>query len=341
MNKKNSYFFAEKIIDWYTEQKRNLPWRNTKDPYKVWLSEIILQQTRVAQGLPYYNRFVENFPTVKRLAEAKEQDVLRLWQGLGYYSRARNLHKCAKVVVASGCTFPDNFLDLRKLPGVGDYTAAAIASFCFDEAVPVVDGNVYRVLARVFNIDVPIQTPKARQTFFDKAKQEMPVEQAATFNQAIMEFGALQCVPKNPNCENCVLKKKCEAWQHQRVEQLPVKEKKSKTRNRYFYYLVKKKGKTIYMKQRIEKDIWHGLYDFELVETEKEKKEKELVAKYNPQKISKVYKHLLSHQTIYARFMLTSNVNKPQGKAYTLKQIEALPKPRLILQYLQDEEILE
>lgn len=343
MNKKSSYFFAEKIIDWYTEQKRNLPWRNTKDPYKVWLSEVILQQTRVAQGLPYYQRFLESFPTIELLAKAPEKEVLRLWQGLGYYSRARNLHKCAKAIVEQGGVFPNNFLSLKKLPGVGDYTAAAIASFCFDEAVPVVDGNVYRVLSRVFNLDTPIQTPGAKKTFFEKAKNEMPPEQAATFNQAIMEFGALQCVPKNPDCETCVLKKNCEAYQLKRVALLPVKQKKTKIRKRYFYYLVKRQGKKYRLKQRNEKDIWQGLYDFDLVETQKEKSIQSLQEEFKPEKISDVYKHLLTHQTIYARFLeIHDEENKnTTTQLFGVKQLEDLPKPKLIVQYLKDEGILD
>lgn len=336
MVKKQRLTFAKKIIDWYHQQKRNLPWRETKDPYKVWLSEIILQQTRVAQGLPYYNRFVENFPTIKSLAAATEQDVLRLWQGLGYYSRARNLHKCAKEVVAKGGVFPNNFMDLKKLPGIGNYTAAAIASFCFDEAVPVVDGNVYRVLSRVFDIDVPIQTPKAQQTFFEKARQQMPPELAATFNQAMMEFGALQCVPKNPDCENCVLKRLCVAKASDKVELLPVKEKKIKVKQRYFYYLVHQEEGKMQLKQRQERDIWQGLYDFDLIESKEEMKEEVLLKKYKARGVSKIYKHVLTHQIIYARFVLIEKKPQKTFNMYTKREIEKLPKPKLISQYLYD-----
>ena len=197
--------FSKALISWYLQNKRNLPWRNTKNPYHIWLSEIILQQTRVAQGLPYYLKFTEAFPTVESLANADEEQVLKLWQGLGYYSRARNLHETAKNITQNfNGTFPKNYLELKKLKGVGDYTAAAIASFSYEENIAVVDGNVYRVLARYFGLDLDISQPKTKKTFQELADNLLPKGQASVFNQAIMEFGALQCVPKNPVCDTCI-----------------------------------------------------------------------------------------------------------------------------------------
>jgi A/G-specific adenine glycosylase len=332
--------FSKKIISWYQENKRELPWRSTKDPYKVWLSEIILQQTRVSQGLPYYNRFVEKYPTVQHLANAPEQEVLRLWQGLGYYSRARNLHKCAKHVMADYAgSFPNLFEGLKKLPGIGDYTAAAIASFSFKEVVPVVDGNVYRVLARVFGIDTSINSPKAKKEFFELAQRLISTEQPDIFNQAVMEFGALHCTPQNPGCDECPFSKQCVAKTRNLQKQLPVKEKKIKVRKRYFYYRVYQQDKKLALNMREGKDIWHGLYDFDLVESEKPLTKVGLEKKSGKKKfeISEEYKHVLSHQVIYARFILLST--KPKNKDlqfFTLKKIGELPKPVLISKFLKD-----
>ena len=211
--------FSNSLTAWYLQNKRDLPWRNTTDPYKIWLSEIMLQQTRVAQGLPYFLRFIESFPTVFDLANASEEEVLKLWQGLGYYSRARNLHATAKIIANDyGGDFPNNFKELLKLKGVGDYTAAAIASFSFNEVIPVVDGNVYRVLARYFDIETNIALPKAKKEFFELASELISKENPALFNQAIMEFGALQCVPQNPDCSKCVLNSSCLGLQKKKVE---------------------------------------------------------------------------------------------------------------------------
>lgn len=261
--------FSKLLIKWYLQNKRDLPWRNTQNPYFIWLSEIMLQQTRVAQGMPYFLAFTEAFPTVFDLAQASEQDVLKLWQGLGYYSRARNLHKTAQTVAFEhNGVFPDNYAGLLQLKGVGDYTAAAIASFVNNEAVPVVDGNVFRVLSRVFDITTDISDASAKKEFKVLALALMPKDNPAVFNQAIMEFGALQCVPKNPDCKVCVMNSGCLALHKGKVGQLPVKSKKVKVSNRYFNYLIFEddQQKTM-IQQRTGKGIWHNLYEFPLIET--------------------------------------------------------------------------
>jgi A/G-specific adenine glycosylase len=263
--------FSKTLIQWYLQNKRDLPWRNDINPYTIWLSEIMLQQTRVAQGLPYFLRFTSAFPTVFDLANAEEEEVLKLWQGLGYYSRARNLHKTAKQIAFEfNGEFPKNYSELLHLKGIGDYTAAAIASFAYNENVPVVDGNVFRVLSRYFDVETNIASSGAKKEFTHLAAELLPKGQANIFNQAIMEFGALQCVPKNPDCGNCIFNDSCLALQKKKVAQLPVKSKKTKVTNRYFNYLVfsDETNKTIICK-RIQKGIWHNLYEFPLLETEK------------------------------------------------------------------------
>jgi len=272
--------FSNLLIQWYLQNKRELPWRKTSDPYKIWLSEIMLQQTRVAQGTPYFLSFTTAFPTVFDLAAANEEQVLKLWQGLGYYSRARNLHKTAQYVAneLSGI-FPDNYNDLLKLKGIGEYTAAAIASFSYNEVVPVVDGNVFRVLSRYFNIETDIAAASAKKEFAALAFELMPKDtrggaelseaNPALFNQAIMEFGALQCVPKSPNCSICIFNSSCAALQKKKVDQLPVKSKKLKVRNRFFNYLVvSDDNDNTIIQKRTAKGIWHNLYEFPLIETD-------------------------------------------------------------------------
>jgi len=264
--------FSNSLITWYLDHKRDLPWRETRDPYFIWLSEIMLQQTRVAQGLPFYLSFVKAFPTVFDLASADEERVLKLWQGLGYYSRARNLHHTAKhVAFERNGIFPENYESLLKLKGVGEYTAAAIASFSKDEAVPVVDGNVFRVLARYFGIETDIASAVAKKEFTALAFELMPKKTPALFNQAIMEFGALQCVPKSPVCTICPLNSSCFALQKGVVNQLPVKSKKAKVRHRFFNYLIVSDDneKTVIQK-RTAKGIWHNLYEFPLIESDTE-----------------------------------------------------------------------
>ena len=308
--------FSNVLIQWYLQNKRDLPWRNTTNPYPIWLSEIMLQQTRVAQGMPYFLSFTTAFPTVFDLAKANEEHVLKLWQGLGYYSRARNLHKTAQHIAfdLSGI-FPGNYNDLLHLKGVGEYTAAAIASFSYNEAVPVVDGNVFRVLSRYFDIDIDIAQASAKKQFAALAFELMPKDNPATFNQAIMEFGALQCVPKSPNCSSCVFNESCAALQKNKVDQLPVKSKKIKVRNRYFNYLVvADEMQNTIIQKRTDKGIWHNLYEFPLIETEKEEdfdyvseavqgdyfKDNAVISmlEYNEKSII----HKLSHQHLHIKF---------------------------------------
>ena len=308
--------FSKALIQWYLQNKRDLPWRNNTNPYTIWLSEIMLQQTRVAQGLPYYLRFTSAFPTVFDLANADEEEVLKLWQGLGYYSRARNLHKTAKYIAfEQNGEFPKTYSALLHLKGIGEYTAAAIASFAYNESVPVVDGNVYRVLSRYFDIETDIASAGAKKEFTHLAAELLPKGSANIFNQAIMEFGALQCVPRNPDCGICVFNDSCLALQQKKVAQLPVKSKKLKVAKRYFNYLVfsDENNKTLICK-RTQKGIWHNLYEFPLLETEiaqndmavleliqnqnfvkNEIKEMQL---YNPTAIV----HKLSHQHLEIKF---------------------------------------
>lgn len=307
--------FTDEIIDWYTRNKRELPWRETQDAYKIWLSEIILQQTRVNQGLPYYVNFVDKFPDVFELANAPIDDVLKLWQGLGYYSRARNMHLAAKKVVADfGGKFPDTYEKLLKLQGIGKYTAAAIASIAYNEAVAVVDGNVYRVLARYFGIDTPIDSTEGIKTFNALANEILEKENPAIYNQAIMEFGALYCKPQNPDCQNCIFSTTCKAFADKTVNLLPVKSKKTSIKKRYFNYLYFDKPGFTYLQKRLEKDIWAGLYEFPLLETEKPVINKnqlknttgfeDIVERQNIRFIKKSFQtvHKLSHRDIEAVF---------------------------------------
>jgi A/G-specific adenine glycosylase len=306
--------FAAQLIQWYRQNKRDLPWRNTRNAYHIWLSEIILQQTRVAQGMPYYLNFIKTFPTVTHLANAHEDSVLKLWQGLGYYSRARNLHFTAKEIVKKHKgVFPEEHADILALKGIGAYTAAAIASFAFDKPHAVVDGNVYRVLARVFGMDTPIDSVKGKKEFAALAQELLLKKNPAEYNQGIMEFGAVQCVPQNPNCASCCLVAICEARRQSKVELLPVKEKKTKQRSRYFNYLVVEHGENTLIQQRGAGDIWQGLFEFPLIETEKDISEKKLMQSKDWKKlfekdklrikhISTYHKHILSHQILQARF---------------------------------------
>jgi A/G-specific adenine glycosylase len=266
MQKSSIHPFSATIMAWYTDHQRELPWRQTKDPYAIWLSEIILQQTRVAQGLPYYERLLAAFPTVCDLAEAPEASLLRLWQGLGYYSRARNLQKAAQLVMRDfNGSFPRTYEDIITLPGVGPYTAAAIASFAFDEAKAVVDGNVFRVLSRVFAVETDIASSAARGVFTELAQSLIPTEDPAGFNQAIMEFGALQCTP-SPDCSICPLRISCAAFNEKRVNELPIKSKKTKVKEIQMDYLIIEQNGQILVRERVENGIWKGLWEFYLIE---------------------------------------------------------------------------
>jgi len=343
-------YFSDKIVEWYLDNKRPLPWRNTTDPYLIWLSEVILQQTRVNQGLPYYLAFIRTFPSVHDLARAPEQQVLRLWQGLGYYTRARNLHKCAKAVVdLHNGKFPTTYDDLLKLPGVGDYTAAAIASFSFGQGVAVLDGNVFRVLSRIFGIDTPINSPEGKKEFTRLANELLSKKSPALHNQAAMEFGAMLCTPRNPQCPDCPFESSCFAYRHNLAETLPVKNRKLKSKRRYFFYLVVERNKSLLMKKRQEKDIWHGLFDFVLIEKEKPVNPEKLIAensrwfrKAQTLQVSKPYKHVLTHQTIHCRFIHLAagpsySLKDPGLAFYSPEQVAELPKPALISRFLAEQ----
>lgn len=344
--------FSNLIIDWYHDNQRNLPWRETSDPYKIWLSEIILQQTRVNQGLPYYTKFISQYPTVYDLAKAPADEVMRLWQGLGYYSRARNLHDCAKSVVKNyNGEFPNTYKELLKLKGIGKYTGAAIASFAFQQAVPVVDGNVFRVLARFFEIQDDIAQPKTFTKFFDIAKELIPEKKPASFNQALMELGAMVCKPKNPSCDICPLAQECLARIKAKQSELPVKKKKIKIKNRFLYYLIWQKEEKLAMKKRGPNDIWQGLFDFELIETKDALTTQEILEQVNKKydrtevvEISEPIKHILSHQRLEAVFIelnpIDENIlNESSLQYFTKEEVEKLPKPRLIEKYLTSKNI--
>lgn len=310
--------FVAELLAWYRKNKRNLPWRGTKDPYKVWLSEIILQQTRVDQGMAYYHAFTEKYPTVQALAEATEDQVLKTWEGLGYYSRARNLHFTArKVAKELGGNFPASHAGLLELKGIGDYTASAISSICFGEVQPVVDGNVYRFLSRYFGIKTPIDSTKGKKEFRAVAEELIPKKDPGTFNQAMMEFGARQCKPANPDCGECVFRLSCVALKKKLVTTLPIKEKKTKVTDRYFYYLVIKNGKNTFIKQREGKGIWQGLFEFPVMETEKRVDPKSAMKsvawkklvdgmKLDVKNISSEHIHILSHQKLHIRFVVAA-----------------------------------
>ena len=306
---------GEILIDWYLEHKRSLPWRETTDPYQIWISEIILQQTRVAQGLAYFNRFMERFPNVQALAMAEEDEVMKYWQGLGYYSRARNLHVAAKEIVNRwGGVFSSVYQDVLALKGIGEYTAAAICSFAWKQPYAVVDGNVYRVLSRLFGLEIPIDCSQGKKEFAELAQIVLNKKQPDLYNQAIMEFGALQCIPKSPDCLACPLQERCSACAMGKVEQLPVKVGKIVIKPRYFNYLHIRRGNVHLLNRRDEKDIWQKLYEYPLIETEQAMDFVELqqteayqnlmigAGEIKVLKIIEMPKHVLSHRIIYARF---------------------------------------
>lgn len=303
------------LIKWYKVNRRNLPWRQTNDPYAIWLSEILLQQTRVEQGTPYYYRFIEQFPTVKALADAPNELIMKLWQGLGYYSRARNLHKAAIYIRDHyKSKFPTDYHTIRNLPGVGDYTAAAVASFAYDLPHAVVDGNVYRVLSRLYGVFTPIDTPAGKKEFAALAEEVLNSSNPGIHNQAIMEFGAMQCKPANPQCDTCVLRLQCSAYQLGHIALLPAKARKTKVTIRHFNYLLIRHKDSIYLNKRTEKGIWQNLFEFPVIETSKaciteELMETDLWSQYfrdnkiSINSVSDMKPHKLSHQTIYTRLL--------------------------------------
>lgn len=346
---------SERIGNWYDKNKRTLPWRESGNPYYIWVSEIILQQTRVQQGTNYYHNFIEKFPTIFILSESSVEQVLLIWQGLGYYSRARNMHKAAKIIVADfKGTFPNDFKQLLKLPGVGEYTAGAIMSLAYEKPYPAIDGNVYRVLSRYFGIDKPIDSSVAKRECYQLALEIMDIKRPGRHNQAVIELGALVCIPRNPNCLECPLREDCYAFNNDRIAELPVKNKQRPVTHRYFYYLVVRKSNTVFIKQRNKKDIWALLYDFLQIETrhslslpedllaEKQWNEIFKYRKVMIRKISAEFVHKLSHQTIHAWF-----VEVEADKDFTctfdsvievqFNQMEKYPFPRLIESYLMGE----
>ena len=345
--------FSKTLINWYLKSRRELPWRETTNPYNIWLSEIMLQQTRIEQGLPYYNKFIAEFPSVFDLADASQDKVMKLWQGLGYYSRARNLHATAKhVAYELNGEFPKDYNGLLKLKGVGDYTASAIASISYNEPVAVVDGNVYRVLSRYFNIDTPINSTEGVKEFKALAMELLDKKDPSNFNQALMEFGALQCKPKNPLCDSCPFNTSCLALKEDKIGDLPVKIKKGKIKNRYFNYMVfsSEENKTL-LQQRKGKGIWYGLYEFPLIETKSDIQEAKIIEEnnefqhlmeaknpsvslYNDQPII----HKLSHQHIYARFWLVDVQKLPIG-GISAEKVKEYPVPVLIQNFLNEIDI--
>jgi len=341
---------SDELINWYNNNKRNLPWRDTTDAYLIWLSEIILQQTRVGQGMPYYYRFAEKYPTVSRFAAAHEDDILKLWQGLGYYSRGRNMLKTARLVQEQyNGKFPENYDELIKLKGIGEYTAAAIASFSANEARAVVDGNVYRVLARFFGIEEPINSTPGKKTFQGVANDLLNKEHPGLHNQAMMEFGAMLCKPKNPACSICPVREGCVAFINNATATLPVKLNKVKIRERFFNYFLITDGETILMNKRDESDIWANMYDLPLIETntflEIDKLvslpdfidffgEENSITKNLPPK-----KHVLTHQRLYVRFIVLKQVpvNLKPGWIFIERiNLKKIAQPKVIFIFLDD-----
>ena len=345
--------FNKKLLAWYLQNKREMPWRKTNNPYHIWLSEIMLQQTRVAQGLPFYEKFIAAFPTVFDLAHASEETVLKLWQGLGYYSRARNLHFTAKHIVNNfQGKFPSTYSDLLKLKGVGDYTASAIASICYNEPVAVVDGNVYRVLARYLGIDTPINSSEGNKEFKKIAMDLLDKQNAGTYNQAIMEFGALQCKPGLPDCLPCPLNNSCAALATNTITVLPVKLKKTKITKRYFnYVLFKLKNKETLIQKRTAKGIWQHLYELPLLETEtalipKDFEKLSVFQSYvagSPYVLKKCNStpiiHKLSHQHLYTNFYIVETEGRIHERSEQLKiplsDLKQYPVPILISNFIE------
>ena len=321
--------FSDLLINWYLKNKRDLPWRETNDPYKIWISEIILQQTRVAQGLEYYNNFIRQFPDVTALATAKEEDVLKCWQGLGYYSRARNLHFSAKTIVEKyQGIFPKTHKEIRSLKGIGDYTAAAIGSFAFGLPFAAVDGNAYRVLARVFEIATPIDSTKGKSEFGELAQELLDKQRPALFNQGIMELGATVCTPTTPHCTECPMQEICLALAHKTANELPVKSKKGSSKDRYFYYFLLTTDQHIYLHRREADDIWKGLFELPLVETPQPMDQEQLLAHlpetdfgqaFDLKQITLVHDpvtHVLSHQRIHATLIEAKAAPKGTAAPY-------------------------
>lgn len=344
--------FASLLLKWNSEyNSRQMPWKGQKDPYKIWLSEIILQQTRVEQGLKYYNKFLEAFPDVHALANAPEQVVYKLWEGLGYYTRCRNLIKSANYISKKrNGSFPENYDEILKLDGVGQYTASAIASFAYNHSHAVVDGNVFRVLSRIFGITIPIDSSEGKTFFYDLANKLLDKQNPGLYNQAIMDFGALICKPL-PLCAICVFRENCYAFQYRKITELPVKEKKIVVKKRWFYYLILESRDSVAVRQRQYNDIWHNLFEFYLVEKPdvntygsilSQAEEDGILRKnhYEMVSVSKVYKQKLSHQVISGQFINVKLKRKLKLNGglewYAKANLLKLAFPKFINQYREN-----
>lgn len=341
--------FHKILIVWYQQNKRDLPWRTKNDPYLVWVSEIILQQTRINQGTAYYLRFIDRFPDIKSLSVASEEEVLKIWQGLGYYSRARNMHHAARqIIMEFNGQFPESYDNIRKLKGIGDYTAAAIASISFGSANAVIDGNAYRVLSRIFGISSPTDTAKGKNEFSALAHSLLDAKNPGLFNEALMEFGALQCIPRNPICFQCPFENRCLAFKNHLVEQLPVKSKQPELKNRYFNYLfIPCEGK-FFLEKRLAKDIWQNLYQLPLIETVQTINEAELVSLPEFQKLFEGIEltinpvtpeiiHLLTHQRLHISFFnisISSQIIKSPWIVINYSEVSRFPVPKPIDNFL-------
>ena len=346
--------FSNQLLKWASTQDRPMPWKGEKNPYLIWLSEIILQQTRVAQGLPYFQNFAKNYPTVKDLADAPEDDVMKLWQGLGYYSRARNLHATAKhIAYELNGAFPKTYKDILLLKGVGPYTAAAIASFAYNLPHAVVDGNVYRVLSRIFGIETPIDTTTGKKEFTKLADELIDIKKAGKYNQAIMDFGATLCTPKLPKCTKCPFNTNCQALKNKTIDKLPIKSKKMVKKERHFHYLILNHDGHLWLNKRTKKDIWQNLYEFPLIEFS-EKKEQSDVKKhviwqsilenkdFSIIKISKPYRQVLTHRKIIATFWeikLEEVIDENDFLKIEKNNLKQFAFPKVIIQYLQDKSL--
>lgn len=349
------YFFSKTLLLWNDKHnKRQMPWKGESDPYKIWISEIILQQTRVQQGMGYYNRFIQAFPDVKNLATASEKEVYKLWEGLGYYSRCKNLIATAKFIYQElHGNFPEKFEDILALKGIGNYTASAIASFAYNQPYAVLDGNVFRVLSRFFGEETPINTTQGKKFYTSLSQELLDKENPAKYNQALMDFGAVICKPSAPLCPQCPLQKKCTALLKNKVAELPINTKTITQKQRFFNYLIVKRGQNLYVNKRIENDIWQNLYEFILIETKEWLNEKEITVNeqfleiFNLQKfkinfISKKISQKLTHQIITGRF-IHIEIQKPlNNKKYTevsFNEMKTLPFPKFTASYLSDKNV--
>jgi A/G-specific adenine glycosylase len=344
--------FTTKLMRWNkTSNKRSMPWKGEKDPYKVWLSEIILQQTRVEQGWKYYEKFITEFPAIQQLANATDEKVYKLWEGLGYYSRCKNLlHTARKISLGFDGKFPSDFEEIKKLKGIGPYTAAAIASFVFNEPQAVVDGNVQRVISRYFGISTPIDTTQGKQFYQQLAFDLLDKKHPGLYNQAIMDFGATVCKPQNPLCSNCIQRNECVAFNKDFISQLPVKEKNLQKKNRWLYYFIIEIGDSIYIRKRLNKDIWQNLHEFVLFEStkpiSKSFEKHPFLKNLFPDKVvvinhvSKLYSQQLTHQNIYGQFILLRSKKKlPALNSYHLipkQQLKHYAFPKFINKFLEE-----